>query len=150
MNMKTTPKAVAAGIALLSLVSLVGLGCSKKVSNTLLPNEPPVIRLSHAPIDQSDTTFYAFRMNWVGYDTDGRVDHFIYAVDPTDQQLQSDAVPDTSWHATNKNEQIFFFKAGDYNGRKENGRAFATGGHVFAVRAIDDRGAMSEPVYRAF
>ena len=45
-------------------------------------------------------------MNWVGFDADGRVIRFEYAIDPP-----SDAGVDTEWVATTNNEQTFNFTA---------------------------------------
>lgn len=144
--MKRNRTAVAVCGVALALVTLVAAGCSKKISDVILPNEKPVVRLTHAPVDQGDTTFYAFRMNWVGYDPDGRVDHFLYAIDPPNV-----AQVDSTWQSTTRNEQIVFFKASVYGNRKnEVGLPLAFDGHVFAIRAVDDRGEMSDPVYRAF
>ena len=74
--------AVLARLAALALLALVGGGCATKVSDIFLPNQPPEVRLTQAPVNSQDQYFYAYRMNWVGFDPDGRVDHFVIAVDP--------------------------------------------------------------------
>src|SRR5262245_3008631 len=61
-------------------------GCSDaKLGGTLVPNLPPSIEFTHAPIgpDRSQPEFYAYRVFWMGNDPDGRIDHYEYCVDPT-------------------------------------------------------------------
>lgn len=125
---------------LLAGVSLAG--CSKKSRMTFLPNERPVVRLTDAPVSPASRYFYAYHMNWVGYDPDGRVDHFQYAIDPP-----SVAGSETSWVSTTKNDQIVFFKASTPDSfDSEQASDF----HVFVIRAVDNLGLNSAPVYRAF
>ena len=40
-------------------------------------------RFTRAPINTTGQYFYAYTMNWTGFDPDGRLDHFLYKVDPT-------------------------------------------------------------------
>src|SRR5262245_42067843 len=100
----TASRAALAGIA---LVALVGAGCSKTITSELIPNQRPEVRLTGAPVarDPARPEFYAYTMQWVGYDPDGRVDHFIIAVDPvrTDTILPSD----TTWRVTARSESTF-------------------------------------------
>jgi hypothetical protein len=132
---------------LLMLVVLAGLGsfgCSQSLKNTILPNERPTMRLTYAPVDTTHAEFYTYQMYWTGFDADGRVVRYEYAIDPP-----SDAGADTQWVSTIKNEQTFTFSAsvpGDPNATQPISRDF----HVFAIRALDNRGLYSEPVVRAF
>ena len=53
--------------AVLATLAAAGLSsCSTKVSGTLLPNQPPTVELTNAPIskDASNPYFYAYRVNW--------------------------------------------------------------------------------------
>ncbi len=129
---------------LLASLSLGLTGCSEKVIDRFLPNLQPDIRLTQAPINSSDRVFYAYRMNWVGSDPDGRVDYFLYAVDPANV----DQVDET-WVRTTKNEETVFFRATNPDSFSQ-GSAFASDPHVFAVRAVDDKGMHSETAWRAF
>ena len=75
----------AALAVVLAALGAAGLsGCSTKVSGTLIPNQPPTVELTNAPVsaDVSNPYFYAYRVNWSGNDPDGRVDHYEYAIDP--------------------------------------------------------------------
>ena len=148
--MKPNRKAVAAGFAALALLALVGGGCANKVSNVFLPNQPPEVRLTQAPLSQKpeDKVLYGYRMSWVGFDPDGRIDHFVIAVDPR----RADSV-ETNWQVTRKNEEFVFFTASQPDTTNVPGGSLedpATDFHTFAIAAVDDKGAVSKPVWRAF
>jgi hypothetical protein len=148
MKAELTRWAPGAGLALLMLVTG---GCSKKLDTVFRDNIPPEVRLTSAPVTTQDRYFYAYRMNWVGYDPDGRVDHFLIAVDPErpDSVNLAERTPDGSpmWQATTRNEQIVFFRATTPDTVR---LGISVDHHVFAIAAVDDRGAISKPVYRAF
>ncbi|MBI3539439.1 MAG: hypothetical protein HY076_04120, partial [Candidatus Eisenbacteria bacterium] len=129
--------------ALLAVAALAGVGCSKKLSSKLIPNQPPEVRLTGAPAtpDSTRPDFYAYTMQWVGFDPDGRVDHFLYAVDPPDPYHANPA--DTVWHATTKNEQTFFFSAGRPIFPIDPRNTKAEAPHVFAIYAVDNEGTIS-------
>ena len=132
---------------LLALAVLAGLGsagCSQDLKDTILPNERPTVRLTYAPVDTTQAEFYTYKLYWVGFDPDGRVVRFEYAIDPP-----SDAGLDTAWVGTTDYEQIFNFSASepvDVNVPEPLTRDF----HVFVIRAVDNRGLCSVPVSRAF
>ena len=137
-------RTIAPVLVLAVLVGLGGAGCSKRLKNTVVPNLPPTVRLTHAPIDTTSESFHVYRMNWVGYDPDGRVTRFEYCVDPP---TQTDAV--IPWVSTTRTEQTITFTVT----RPESlatSQPRCRGFHVFAIRAVDDQGAVSEPVKRAF
>lgn len=103
--------AIALVLALMAAVGLGAVGCSHKVSGTFLPNLRPVVRLTWAPIkppgaDSSRADFYIYKMNWTGYDPDGRVVSFQYVVDPP-----TAADSDTQWVTTARNEETIRFRA---------------------------------------
>jgi hypothetical protein len=144
----TAPRAA---LAVIALVALVGAGCSKKITSELIPNQRPEVRLTGAPVasDPSRPEFYAYTIQWVGYDPDGRVDHFLLAVDParTDTILASD----TTWHATAKSESTFFFSAGQNYDPIDPLNPKAQSPHVVSIFAVDDQGMRSSaPATRAF
>ena len=138
--------AIAPVLALAALVGLGSAGCSKQLKNTVIANQIPVVRLTWAPLDTTSANFYVYKMNWVGYDPDGRVVRFEYVVDPP---TAKGAV--INWTSTTKNEETIKFVAAEpesafWKKAKPRTRGF----HVFAVRAVDNLGAVSEPVKRAF
>lgn len=141
-----------AALAVIALVALVATGCSKKITSQLIPNQRPEVRLTAAPTarDSLRPDFYAYTMQWVGYDPDGKVDHFLLAVDPAraDTVLPSD----TTWHVTAKNESTFFFPAGrDYPITPGDPIRKAQQPHVISIFAVDNQGSISRrPATRAF
>lgn len=128
------------GGALLALA-----GCAKGVEKEFVANQVPVVRLTHAPVTPTSREEYAYRMNWVGYDPDGRVDHFLYAIDPANLDA-----PDSTWQATDLNEQLFYFRASQPDEPVNQSRPTASDFHTFAIRAVDELGGQSETVYRTF
>jgi hypothetical protein len=130
-------------------------GCSTKVSGTLLPNQPPTVELTNAPIsaDVHNPYFYAYRVNWSGTDPDGRIDHYEYAIDPPavvvrDTSKCNDG--DTCWITTTKNEEILFFRATQPDTIIGTKQPTASDPHTFVIRAIDNAGARSPYKYRSF
>lgn len=142
---RSYPVRAAAAACAVVLAALALGGCSKKTSSNFLPNLPPSVRLTHAPVSSTSREVYAYRMDWVGYDPDGRVDHFLYAIDPKDEDI-----PDTAWVSTAKNEEVIYFKAPFPDEPVPNGNAYASEFHVFAIRAVDNQGLQSTTVARAF
>ena len=138
-----------AKIAVVAAFVVTSFGCAGP-SPLRLPNRPPTVELTQAPViaDHSTPYFYAYRIFWSGNDPDGRVDHYLYAIDPpnTDQRA---AGAETIWVSTPKNEEIFFFKAivADTNAGV---RPTASDFHVFLIKAVDNEGAESEFKTRAF
>lgn len=118
------------------------VGCSKDLDEVFNPNLPPEIRLTSAPVSTTTPEFYARRMNWVGYDPDGRIEYFLFAIDPSRPDLV-----DSAWQRTSKNEEILFFSASQTD---TTNLARATEFHTFAIAAVDNQGAVSKPVWRTF
>lgn len=127
--------------ALVAAAAIAASGCSKKLRDQLVPNQPPTVRLSSAPYDTTNRYFYSYKINWVGYDPDGRVDHYIYWVD------DGKKTPRT---ITTKNEQIVPFTAAkpDTTGGLAENRS--SDFHTFYIVAFDDQGDSSEVVTRSF
>ena len=139
--MKPSRLAALAALAAAALAAFTVAGCSKKKNPVTVQNIPPEVRLTNAPVDTTQEYYYSYKLNWIGFDPDGRVDHFEYAIDPTDQ--------DTAWVRTVKNEQIFSFRASrpeSLGSAQPQGHDF----HTFVIRAIDNLGARSPVVYRSF
>lgn len=138
-------------LAVIALVALVGAGCSQKLVTELIPNQPPQVQFSTAPAirDTSTSYFYAYRMQWVGYDPDGRVDHFLFAVDPPNPNVYTPG--DTFWKATAKNESLFFFTADSSYDPVDPRDPRAEAPHVLSIFAVDNQGMLSSrPATRAF
>jgi hypothetical protein len=118
-------------------------GCNKKPTVPLVGgNEPPSVRITSAPLDTTQLNYYVITLNWIGFDPDGRVDHFLIAIDPP-----KDPGADTLWETTTDNTTTRSF-ACPLPDRPDS--TFSSDFHVFVIKAVDDHGALSPPVARAF
>ena len=136
---------LAAAPALVALVA--GLcavcGCNKKPIVPLVGgNQPPTVRITSAPLDTTSRNYYVITVNWTGFDPDGRVDHFLLAVDPP-----KDPGADTLWETTTQNQLTRSFPC-PLPDRRDSTRS--SDFHIFVIKAVDNRGAVSPPVSRAF
>ncbi len=132
-------------VALASLALGLFAGCDED-KGLLVPNNPPSVRLVTHPPD-SGTTGYDVEFYWEGWDTDGEVDHFIYAIDPPNMHGSEDSI----WTRTDSNSGVFAFQATRFDTLYDwKEPQIAKGWHVFAIKAVDDMGAVSEPDYSAF
>jgi hypothetical protein len=118
-------------------------GCSEKVKIGAAFNLSPTVRITNAPRDttRGGSVYYAVTLNWIGNDPDGRVDHFLYAQDPP-----RTVNTDTAWVRTTRSEQIILWPSTQSNPATVEGED----PHVFAIKAVDDRGAESPVEFRAF
>jgi hypothetical protein len=123
----------------IALVALLGAaGCSSPLSQVLLPDSTPDVKLASVRLDPPTPDSYAYMARWVGLSTGRKIDHYLVAIDP----VSVDAV-DARWVRTTATQQVLTFPSGEKT--KATRRS-----HVFVVRAVDDRGAMSEPKYFTF
>ena len=121
---------------ILALAALLIPGCNRKLKLPLVANQRPEVQLTQAPVATTTPYFYSYELRWAGYDSDGRVDHFLYAVDPTPPPAS-----DTAWVTTTANRQTFLFKSNDPDSL---GTVANPGGyHTFVIKAVDDRGLAS-------
>src|SRR5215831_8818520 len=154
----TTSKSLRFGAlaAVIALLGAAGLNsCSTKVSGTLIPDQPPSVELTNAPVsaDTLNPYFYAYRVNWSGNDPDGRVDHYEYAIDPPSMVIRDTSKcnhGDTCWITTTKNEEILFFRATHPDPIKGNNPPTASDFHTFVIRAVDNQGMRSPYKTRSF
>src|SRR4029453_2495458 len=57
-------------------------GCaSDKITGSIVGNDRPQVQLTARP-QPGDSVYFKVRLQWTASDTDGRVDYYIYAVDP--------------------------------------------------------------------
>jgi hypothetical protein len=128
---------------LVGVAAAFSAGCSKQGKKVMdVANQRPTVRLTSAPFNDGSAYFYAYRLNWSGYDPDGRVVKYQYAIDPPQNVIAAD------WVETTKNEQILFFKASTPDSSAPKNRAIDF--HTFAIRAIDDKNDTSDIVRRSF
>jgi len=120
------------------LTALLGAaGCGRQLNQVLLPAVRPEVQLSKVRLDPHTPDSYAYLARWVGLSTGRKISHYVYAIDPA----SVDAV-DATWLKTTATEQILTFPRPEKAPSKRDA-------HVFVVRAVDDRGEMSEPMYFA-
>ena len=142
---------ILARVACLAVLVPIVAGCGKSLDAEFLPNQRPSIRLTQAPIDSTSLNYYAYRMNWVGFDPDGRVDYYLYKIDAS-FPLQVDQ----TWIRTQKNEETIFFSAAVPDSETStdpppgSGIWISSEFHRFAIVAVDNNGEISDPAYRAF
>jgi hypothetical protein len=67
--------------ALLLLTLVLAVSCDTGPQGTPHPNDAPVVRITGGPLDGSRESYTA-RIYWAGYDDDGIINHFEYALDP--------------------------------------------------------------------
>jgi len=133
------------------IVLAVGLfgawGCNKKPNVPLVGgNLPPTVRITSAPLDTTARNYYVITLNWIGADADGRVDHFLFAVDPP-----RDPGADTLWEQTTENQLTRSFPCPSPDIISDPVRPDSSADfHVFVIKAVDNEGSLSPPVSRAF
>jgi hypothetical protein len=153
-------------LAALALLAGMASGCNKKITLPTVVQQRPTLRLSAAPIDTIGTDgrkvsyIYHYKMNWVGYDPDGRVDHFMYVIDPPgwpgggvdgdSTECGKSSKDNWAWCSTKLNEKEIFFKAAVPPDTINRIDPHALEIHTFIIKAVDNAGLESEPVYRSF
>src|SRR5262249_49290475 len=115
----------------------------------------PSVEFTNAPValDKNNEYFYAYRINWSGNDPDGRVDHYLYAIDPPSLVVRDTTKcnnGDTCWISTQKNEEIIFFRATQPDPIIGRNAPTASDPHTFVIKAVDNAGMMSAPKNRSF
>ncbi|MGH7742939.1 MAG: hypothetical protein ACRENS_13065, partial [Candidatus Eiseniibacteriota bacterium] len=127
------------GIGALVLIS----SCGHKLTSQLgLPNQPPVVSITSSPPDIADNSV-VHRLSWTASDPDGRVDHYLVAQNP-----RSIDNVDGTWHAVTETQRALTLRRAvpvAAGLAAVPARELA----VFAVRAVDDQGAVSAPAVRA-
>jgi len=128
------------------VLGLLLCGCGLEPGSRLLPNQPPEVALDRPAGRPSGEQGQRFALSWKGRDPDGMVDHYVFALDPP----AVDRV-DPTWSRTQEAATTVGFPRGTPMGRLVvAGAGDAEDPHVFAVRAVDDAGAMSAPATMAF
>jgi hypothetical protein len=127
----------------LALLLSLSLACEKKITEIVVPNLRPSVELSVSPLPD-DEVFYTVLFRWFAFDEDGEIDHFLYAVDPPE-------AGDTTWVRTRLKEiSIVFSSSEPPDSLEAGGPVISSEYHVFVLKAVDNRGLESLPVFRAF
>ena len=120
------------------LLAMAILSCGRmSPRSTMTDNQRPEVALD-APSLTADPSQ---RFTWRGNDPDGRIDHYLYAVNPA----SVDRI-DGSWVRTDQTRALVQFPRVAAIGRASQPESEAkVGARIFAVRAVDDRGEASAP-----
>jgi len=132
--------------ALAVILAVAAFGCGKSGIGSIGPllNDRPTIRLTAAPVNEADTAFFAYEIHWSAYDSDGRIDHYEYAIDPRGGES-----PETTWVRTERSYETIRFGVSPRDSMVP-GAARITNPHTFVVRAIDNSGQWSAYESRTF
>jgi len=117
------------------------VGCARPQAIVLLPNQRPTLEVTQAPVSANQPFFYGYEFRWAGFDADGHIDHFRYALDPP-----TTADAETTWVKTTDNRRSFLFPSSQVDTLTDR---TAEGYHTIVLQAVDDRGAFSAPVARS-
>ncbi|HET9233136.1 MAG TPA: hypothetical protein VFP10_03255, partial [Candidatus Eisenbacteria bacterium] len=134
--MKPGP-ALRARIPALVILAAALLSCGRlSPRSAMTENQPPEIALDAPSFGPEGPTF-----SWRAHDPDGRIDHYMYALNPA----SVDRV-DASWSRTDQTKAVISFPRGPVLGRAVPSGKEISRPQIFAVRAVDDRGGESAPV----
>ncbi len=133
-------------------------GCAQdSLVGTLRENQTPHVWLSSAPPEgsMSDYTLHLF---WGGWDPDGNIAYFEYAITDNENGIfdPADTTGSANWYKVYGNDSTFTFTAdilADSTSTAGNHLRPVDfiESHTFFIRAVDDEGLASEkPEYRSF
>ena len=139
------------------LLAAQGFGCtSDEVTGTHYANRPPEVWLAIGPPEGS-VTDYRVHVYWGGWDPDGEISHFEWALTSNETGVfdPADTTGADKWHRTFAGDSIFKVSA---DALADSSQLVGRGAtpefrraHTFFVRAVDDQGRSStRPVYRSF
>ena len=129
----------------LAVIALV-TGCGQRANPLAVRNSPPEVRFTAPAAPLASGSGAIHTASWIGTDPDGRIDHYLVAVNPA----SFDRV-DAGWTRTvQRSLPVATHRVAPLS----TSAGVSPVGHrepvIVAVRAVDDRGAMSDPVGRAF
>lgn len=144
--------------ALLGLLAVLAANsCSNDTFvGTEVGNQPPEVWLTTAPPEGS-TVHYQVHMYWGGFDSDGTVEYYEWAISDngTGAFDPADTTGADKWHAIEVGDSIFHVSAdqladsASIGSNKMQPYEFRRS-HTFFIRAIDNDGTPSPVAYRSF
>ncbi|RKZ27317.1 hypothetical protein DRQ20_00770 [bacterium] len=143
------------------MVILLIAGCRGKPEVVEYPNKPPVVYFANVP-PEYDTLSHAVKIYWYGYDPDGMIVKFFWAVDDT---IKREDVLNSGWHGIPFETTLVFYdtvstepleietiSSTRYNLITEEVLAFSAPQidtayeHTVYIKAMDDDSAFSEVI----
>lgn len=147
---RSAVRAAAVGL-FLGLMTLVVAGCGARTSQPAPHNLRPHVRLVAGPAT-GDSVRYNSAFNWYGWDDDGVIDHYQYAIDIpgrfTQDDIDNPLTPDIAWRDTLVTQAGFVFGAARPETlRSAEGNDYGTsrpyGPHTLYLRSVDNEGGVS-------
>jgi len=132
-------------------VRLITVGCDS-TDKSLKPNQPPDVWVASGP-PEGGTTSYIVHFYWNGWDKDGDVRYFEFAITDNDGGAfdPADTTGRDKWHKTFAYDSTFTFSADELDSTSTELPAEFTRSHTFFVRAVDNKKLASpNPAYRSF
>lgn len=140
--MRTLPGPIALIIGA-GLLVLAAPGCGNKLHSLLKPAPAPVAALRVVRLPTASADSAAFEASWSASAPGRRIDHYLVALDP-----RSLDVSDPAWQITRENRRSLGFAARASRSGAAPATDAAPDRHVFALRAVDAGGEVSEAVWR--
>ena len=128
------------------LLAIVALGCGKQLQRQMTNNPPPEILLNRPTLIPAAEGEVAYAISWKAQDSNGRVDHYLYALDPA-------SVDKVDAHWIRSREPSATVRFAHPAASAKTASASALPGdefHTFAVQAIDDQESPSAIATLAF
>jgi hypothetical protein len=117
------------------LLALVALGCGKELQQRMAPNQAPEVFLNPPTLTPTEEGEVAYAISWKAQDQNGRVDHYLYALDPA----SVDKV-DAKWIRSGERSAMVRFPRRTASAKTASATALPGDEfHVFAVCAVDDQ-----------
>jgi hypothetical protein len=150
------PLQVTSGLVFGIVLSLLSSSCSSKRDEEVL-NSRPGVRLTGGPVS-GEKAYYRSEFFWSGWDQDGVIDHYEYAIDiPSDLLEWIDDPYDhgIAWKDTTAFRAAFTFQTADPDSAiGADGQPSFTGDfvgeHTLFVRSVDNEGSVSKADYLTF
>lgn len=141
-------------MCLLLVCILVDCSDMSPFMGELSENQLPVVELTNGPIE-GDSVSYCVHFYWIGDDPDGAIDHYeIVMVDGGPIGFDpADTIGIDKWTSLTAADTLIKTSADEYDSTVTiNNSLYAIYGkvHTFFIRAVDNRGGVSETVYRSF
>ncbi|HSG27110.1 MAG TPA: hypothetical protein VLA34_01430, partial [Candidatus Krumholzibacterium sp.] len=136
--------------------AFLGIGCSETSPYTgdYEENQVPLIELTNGPLE-GDSVQYNVHFYWIANDLDGKVEYFeIAMVDGAPVGFDpEDTTGADKWTVTHSLDTLISTSADEFDKIVTiNTALYAVYDrmHTFFIRAVDDRGGVSETCYRSF
>ncbi len=137
------------------LTAALAAACSENPFTGGLPeNQRPTVILTNGPIEGDDSE-YKVHFFWFGDDADGAIDHYEFLLaDGSPLGFNpEDTMGTDRWTKTVITDTVITAQADEYDSTftiNNNPYSKYKKTHTFFLRAVDDRGDVSETVYRSF